>query len=71
MICFLFLFFFVYIYRREVFADENVNIPVSQTAQNVPVDRIDSPYSFNIEEDRSTIEGRNRFMNKEKKEELV
>lgn len=30
---------------------------VSQTAQNIPVDRIDSPYSITIEENRSTLKG--------------
>jgi len=42
-------------YRRELFTESNTDISISQTAQNLPVDRIESPYRFNIEEDRSTL----------------
>ncbi len=56
-------FLFVYIYRREVFTDDRTNISISQTAQNIPVDRINSPYTLNMEENRSTLKGRHPFKN--------
>jgi hypothetical protein len=57
------LFFFVYIYRRDMFTDETTNITISQSAQNIPVDRIDSPYTINIEESRSTLKSKNKIIN--------
>jgi hypothetical protein len=44
--------------------------PISQIAKNVPVKQIDSPYRFNIDEDRSTLQGRDRFKNKQKTQEV-
>jgi hypothetical protein len=35
-----------------------MNISIPQSAQNLPVDRIESPYRINIEENRSTLKGR-------------
>ncbi|CAF2973307.1 unnamed protein product [Rotaria sp. Silwood2] len=34
---------------------ETTDIRISQTARNIPVGRIDSPYRINIEDDRSTL----------------
>ncbi|CAF1036955.1 unnamed protein product [Adineta steineri] len=36
-------------------ANERINITIPQSAQNIPVDRIDSSYTINIEENRSTL----------------
>jgi len=42
-------------YRPDMFTQVTTNTPISRTAQNLPVDRIDSPYRINLEEDRSTL----------------
>jgi len=62
MICISFLF--VYIYRRDIFTEEKTTISICETARNIPVDRIESPYILNIEEGRSTLKGRNKFRKK-------
>ena len=48
----------VSVYRRDMFAEDRTTISISQTAQNIPVDRIESPYRLNIQESRSTLKGR-------------
>jgi hypothetical protein len=55
-------FLFVSIYRRDIFTEDRTTVSISQTAQNLPVDRIESPYRLNIEENRSTLKGRNTTM---------
>ncbi|CAF1231818.1 unnamed protein product [Rotaria magnacalcarata] len=40
---------------RYVSKEITTNIPIAETAKNIPVDRIDSPYRINIEESRSTL----------------
>ncbi|CAF3301527.1 unnamed protein product [Rotaria socialis] len=40
---------------RYVSKETTTNIPIAETAKNIPVDRIDSPYRINIEESRSTL----------------
>ena len=42
-----------------MFIEDSTTIPISQIAQKIPVDRIDSPYLMNIIEHRSTLQGRN------------
>lgn len=44
-------------YGRDFFADERTNVSISQTAANIPVDEIESPYRIKIEEDRSSLKG--------------
>ena len=48
-------------YRRDMFTDDPNRMLIAETARNIPVDRIDSPYTLSLEETRSTLAGRRRW----------
>ena len=49
---------FVARHRREIFTEEPTIMPIPQSARNIPVDRVDSPYRINIDDSRATLKGR-------------
>ena len=59
-------FSFVSMYRREIFIEDRTTISISQSAQSIPVDRIESPYRLNIQEGRSTLKGKDPMIDEVK-----
>lgn len=45
-------------YRRDLFTDDDNTVTISQVAHNIPMERVDSPYTIGIAAGRSTLKGR-------------
>ena len=61
-------FSFVSMYRREMFVEDRTTVSISQSARSIPVDRIESPYRLNIQEEgRSTLKGKDQMMGEVKR----
>ena len=51
----LIVFFLYSMYRRDMFTEEQTYPVIAQTAQNIPMDCIESPYIIHIDDNRSTL----------------
>lgn len=50
-----FLCFAHFMYRRDLFTEERSFPVIAETAKNIPMDRIESPFTLHIDENRSTL----------------
>ena len=49
--------FLIFMYRRDLFEEESDRLRILRRAQEIPVDRIENPFTIRIDENRSNLNG--------------